>query len=45
MVLNSSEYRSLGFNDILVQGEKPIADNAHSEMLNISLYNYPKNNL
>lgn len=40
--LNSSEYRLPGFNDILVQGEKPIADNAHSEMLNISLYNYSK---
>jgi hypothetical protein len=38
--LNSSEYRLPGFNDILVQGEKPIADSAHSEMLNINFFNY-----
>jgi tetratricopeptide (TPR) repeat protein len=43
--LNSSEYRLPGLNDILVQGEKPIADSAHSEMLNLSFFNYLKNNL
>ena len=40
--LNSSEYRLPGLNDILVQGEKPIADSAHSEMLNLSFFNYLK---
>ena len=41
--LISSEYRLPGLNDILVEGEDPIADSAHFEAININFYNYFKN--
>jgi len=40
--LNSSEYKLPGLNDILVEGEKPIADSAYSQMVNINLFTYFK---
>jgi hypothetical protein len=41
--LISPEYSLPGLNDIIVEGEKPIADNAAYEMLNLNLFNYVKN--
>ncbi len=40
--LISPEYRLPGLNDILVEGEKPIADDFHFEMVNLNFYNYFK---
>jgi tetratricopeptide (TPR) repeat protein len=40
--LLSPEYRLPGLNDILVKGEDPISDSAHSEMLDLNFYNYFK---
>lgn len=37
--LISPEYRLPGLNDILVNGEKPIADNYHNEMVGINFLN------
>ncbi|QKF67511.1 tetratricopeptide repeat protein [Arcobacter venerupis] len=37
--LISPEYRLPGLNDILVNGEKPIADNYHNEMFGINFLN------
>jgi len=36
----SPEYRLPGFNDILVEGEEPIADSSHFEAINLNLFNY-----
>jgi hypothetical protein len=41
--LISPEYRLPGLNDILVSGEKPIADNYHNEMIGINFLNNFKN--
>lgn len=40
--LISPEYRLPGLNDSLVEGEKPIADSFHFEMINLNFYNYFK---
>ena len=41
--LISPEYRLPGLNDVLVNGQKPIADNYHNEMLGINFLNSFKN--
>ena len=40
--LISPEYRLPGLNDIMVEGEEPIADTAHFEAVNLNLFNYIK---
>ncbi|PLY04993.1 MAG: hypothetical protein C0625_13185 [Arcobacter sp.] len=38
--LSSALYRLPGLNNILVEGEEPIADNSHLEMINLNFFNY-----
>lgn len=40
--LISPEYRLPGLNDILVEGEEPIADSAHFEAISLNFYTYFK---
>ena len=38
--LSNSSFRLPGLNNILVEGEEPIGDNSHQEMLNLNFFNY-----